>query len=103
MPNTKFGPSVSLNILTTHMKKILFLLITILSLNDALSADLCKAIALRDVAAIESPDSTYTEIMRMTGNTILNILREKDQWYYVKNNSGITGWVNKRWICKGQQ
>lgn len=51
------GPSVSLKILTAHMKKTLFLLITILSLNDALSADLCKAIALRDVAAIESPDS----------------------------------------------
>lgn len=39
------------------MKKTLFLLITILPLKNVLSADLCKAIALRDVAAIESPDS----------------------------------------------
>ncbi|PZN75373.1 MAG: hypothetical protein DM484_18950 [Candidatus Methylumidiphilus alinenensis] len=85
------------------MKRTAICLLTILSLNNALSADLCKGVTHRDVAAIESPDSTYTEIMRMTGNTILNILREKDQWYYVKNNSGITGWVNKRWICKGQQ
>lgn len=40
------------------MKRILlFLIIAILPLNHALSADLCKALALRDVAAIESPDS----------------------------------------------
>lgn len=51
------GSRLRLNYLVTSMKIILFLIITILPLTHALSADLCKAKALRDVAAIESPDS----------------------------------------------
>lgn len=47
------------------------------------------------------PGATYPEILRMGENTILTVFEVQEPWYRVRMQDGTTGWVNRRWICRG--
>lgn len=71
------------------MHKIVFFIILVLPLSHALSADLCEAIALRDVAAIESPDSVLQR-----GDHDEAITQ-----YRVNKNTGMTSFCSHGGYC----
>jgi hypothetical protein len=71
------------------MKIVLVFLLAIFSLNSAFSADLCRAIALRDVAAVESPDSILQK----------GEYDEAITQYRVNNHTGMTSFCSHGGYC----
>ena len=81
------------------MKKLLFLIIVILTLSiSAVYADTVGYTNISDIALYKDADyaSKITDVLNL--NTRLEIIKEKNDWYSVRTQDGTSGWIEKYFV-----